>query len=169
MATISSQSDIFTLRAPGLKEGDIVEILDEDDSPRRARLTIPMGDAFAFKWADPEPQAADEGDGKFVKQGSEWLIKTHQPHEPGDKVRITSQSGIKDITLGKQAEGENLFYRQNHFVKNPGGGDPKWCVRVYGGGVQSGSIVEVAKKDGTTQKQILKDEVKPGVWTANKA
>lgn len=168
MATISSNEDIFTIHAPGRSKGDIVEVLDEENSPRRAILTVPMGDAFGFKWVDPE-QRADTGDGKFVKQGSGWLIKTHQPHEPGDKVRIATQEGIKDIVLGIRADGENLFYRRNHFVRNPHGDDPKWCVRVYGGGAMSGDTVEVAKKDGSTQKQTLKDEVKPGIWTASKA
>lgn len=166
MATISSDDDIFTIRAPDKSKGDIIEVLDEENSPRRALLTVPMGDAFGFRWVDPEPQT---GDGNFIKQGDGWLIKTHQPHEPGDQVRIATQEGIKDIILGIRADGENLFYRRNHFVRNPNGDDPKWCVRVYGDGAKSGDTVEVAKKDGSTQKQTLKDEAKPGIWTASKA
>ena len=166
MTTVTAHDDIFTLRVPGAKEGDIVEILDTKNSPRRARLTIPMGEEFAFEWADPEP---GEGDGRFVKQGDHWLIRTNGPRKTGDKVSIHTQRGVQELVLGPGAGEENLFYRQCNFAKNPTGGDPKWCVRVYFPGAKSGDIVDVAKADGSTQKQVLGSEVKPGVWTATKA
>ena len=166
MTTITAHDDIFTLRVPGAKEGDVLEILDTKNIPRRVRLTIPMGEEFAFEWADTAP---GEGDGRFVKQGDHWLIQTHGPRETGDKVSIPTQRGVQEIVLGPGAGEENLFYRQCNFAKNPTGGDPKWCVRVYFPGAKSGDMVDVVKKDGPPQKQKLVREVKPGVWAAAKA
>lgn len=53
MTTISQQpDDIFTIRAPGKKEGDIIEVADMEDKVRKVRLTMPMGNEFNFVWAD---------------------------------------------------------------------------------------------------------------------
>lgn len=169
MATISSYSDIFVLNAPGKKEGDIVEILDENNDPHKVRLTIPMGDAFSFVWADalPPQQTQDEGDGRFVlREDGSWVIQTTDEHAPGDKIRIKTKNGIQVITLGAEA-GENQFYRPNHFRTNPEGGEPKWCVQVYHA-AKSGDVVDVIKKDGTIQKQRLTREITSGVWVSAK-
>lgn len=167
MTAISRQGDdIWTVGVPGAKEGDIVEILDADDVGRRVRLGLPMGDQFAFTWADPaEPQAG----GRFVKQNDEWLIQTDAPHRPGDRVLLSTQKGLQEHTLGESA-GENLFrpQRHNHFVKNPVGTEPKWCVRVYDAR-RAGDTVDVAKKDGSSQKHVLVAEVQDGIWTTKKA
>ena len=167
MTTISRHGDdIWTVAFPGAKEGDIVEILDANDVGRRVRLGLPMGDQFAFMWADPaEPQV----DGRFVKQNDEWLIQTNTPHKSGDKVLLSTQRGLQKHVLGESA-GVNLFrpQRNNHFVKNPAGTEPKWCVHVYDA-CKAGDVVEVAKRDGSIQKHVLVTEVQDGIWTTKKA
>lgn len=174
MTTIShKEDDIFTIRVSGGKEGDIVDVFDMDDNIRRVRLTMPMGNEFAFVWADPV-QAAEEDDGtdgKFVKKDGEWHIQTKTPHQPGDKVSIASSKGPQDCTLGESA-GDNLFLvvRPNHFMLNPvEGAKPKWLVRVYDEGVKKGDIVSVAKTNDNPQRHVLLGEVQPGVWTSKPA
>ena len=166
MTTISAQNgDIWTIRLPGAKEGQIINIMDAEDRPVKARLGLPMGDEFVFVWVTPEPQKVGA---RFVKPDSEWLIQTDSPHLPGDRVLVASQKGTQEHTLGESV-GENLFRppKNNYFVKNPAGTEPKWCVRVYGTR-HAGDIVKVSKKDGSTQKQKLVSEVQPGIWSAQK-
>lgn len=169
MAAITAHDDIFTLRAPGRQVGDIIEILDANNVSRRVRLTIPMADEFAFEWSDPTTTAPPSNDATFTKQGDEWLIRTDSPKVPGDRVQVLTQKGTQEHILG-EAVGDNLFKprKNNHFLQNPTGNNPKWCVRVYDTGVSAGTVIEVAKKDGTTQKQRLIQMVAPGIWSAAK-
>ena len=163
MATITSYDDIFTIHAPDKKSGDIVEVLDTNNVARRAKLSVPMGDDFAFEWVVETVEA------HFTKPGDEWLIQTAAPHVQGDRVTVNSKNGQQQHVLG-EAVGENLFrpQKRNHFQQNPTGSKPKWCVRVYEEPVKPGDIVEVLKKDNTTQRQQLVSQVAPGVWTTKK-
>ncbi len=163
MATITSYDDIFTIHAPDKKSGDIIEILDTSNVARRAKLSVPMGDDFAFEWV------AETAEAHFTKPGDEWLIQTTAPHVQGDRVTVNSKNGEQQHVLG-EAVGENLFrpQKRNHFLQNPTGSKPKWCVRVYEEPVKPGDIVEVLKKDNTTQRQQLVSQVAPGVWTTKK-
>lgn len=168
MAAITAHDDIFTLRAPDRQVGDIIDILDANNVSRRVRLTIPMADEFAFEWADPAPTPTTS-EATFTKQGDEWLIRTNSPKVPGDRVQVSTQKGTQEHILG-EAVGDNLFRprKNNHFLQNPTGNSPKWCVRVYDAGVSAGTVIEVAKKDGSTQKQRLIQMVAPGIWSATK-
>ena len=166
MTRIKPHDDIFTIRMPGKKEGDIIEILDVNNTPRRARLTIPIGDEFTFEWVATPASGSTEG--IFAKIDEEWLIKTSKPHMQGDRILVAIKDGEPQEHILGECVGENLFKpkKRNHFVKNPTGGEPKWCVRVYDEAVKVGEIVDVLKTDKTTQKVRLVSMVEPGIWTS---
>ena len=168
MATISIYDDIFVLHAPGKKEGETVDILDVDNKARRVRLTRPIGENFTFVWVD-DPQQSDGPEATFTYQDGEFLRKTAGQHSPGDRVTVTTQKGVtQEHVLGERA-GDNTFYRCNHFSPNKDGDQPKWFVRTYNPRARPGDVVNVYKLDGTSQKQKLVTETKPGFWTAKKA
>lgn len=167
MTAITQQGDgAWTVGVPGAKEGDVVEIRDANGVGRRVRLGLPVGGQFAFSWAEP---AGPQAGGRFIKQNGEWLIQVDAPHKPGDRVILSTQKGLQENVLGEPA-GENLFHakKSNHFIKNPAGADPKWCVRVYDA-CKAGDEVDVAKRNGSVQKHILVAEVQDGIWTTKKA
>lgn len=174
MTTISSDGDVFLIHAPGKNAGDIIKVLDEDNVGHDLKLSSPVGDGkFLFKWAAapaPQQQGDDNTDGYFKKNGEEWLIKTHNPHSPGDKVVVSSNKGPQECTLGESV-GDNLFkvVRKPHFLLNPVGDNPKWVVRVYDADAKPGDTVEVHSKGRAPQKKILVSEVKTGFWTCKKA
>ena len=163
---ISKQGNAWTVRIPGAKEGEDVEIQDANGVGRHIKLGEASGDSHKFTWANarmPEP------DGRFIKQNGEWIIQTDAPHKPGDKVLLSTQKGIQEHVLGESA-GEKLFRpeQKNHFVRNPTGDNPKWCVQVYES-CKSGDIVDVVRRGGLSQKHTLVSEVKEGIWTTKRA
>ena len=163
---ITKQDDAWTVRIPGAKEGETVEIQDANGVGRQIQVGQPSGDGQKFTWVSagmPEP------DGRFIKHNGEWVIQTDAPHKPGDKVLLSTQKGLQEHVLGESA-GDKLFRRQqkNHFVLNPSGDNPKWCVRVYES-CKAGDKVEVVRRGGLSQQHILVSEVQEGIWTTKRA
>lgn len=170
ITTVAGQDDIFIIQVPGAKAGDMVKVLDMDGAVQKMQLVLPVGDAFSFRWLDPP---ASDADGKFSKDGDQWYVDVDPGHGPGDKVRVKTQSGIQEIILGtKISDTRFLPVKNNHFVRNPTGGDPKWCVRVYDTTAKAGDTVKVYKKGSDEpQSHTLIAEVKlgSGVWTSKSA
>lgn len=169
MAVITGRDDIFMIDVYDAKQGDIVSVLDDEGTARDVQLTRPVGERWVFKWVVKEAAPPQESDGRFVKPNDEWLVEAEDGHKPGDRLIIQTQSGPQEVRI-KESVGDGLYrpVRSSHFILNPAGDKPKWCVRVYDADAKSGDVVSVVKSGAAPQKHKLVSEVKPGYWTTKK-
>ena len=169
ISTVAGQDDIFIIQVAGAKVGDMVKVLDMDGAAHNMQLVLPVGSAFSFRWLEPSESNTD---GKFTKEGDQWYVDVDPGHNTGDKVKIKTQKGTQEVILGERVSDTRFIpMKNNYFVKNPVGGDPKWCVRVHDTTAKPGDTVKVAKKGGEPQSHVLIAEVQghPGVWTSKNA